>query len=376
MATACERIEVGEYRLNRPGEIETPAFLVYEHLVRRNIAEALRICGSPDRIVPHAKTHKSAEALRLQMDAGITAFKCATLQEAELLARNGVEEIIVSFPVLHPAKVRRFAALSRAWPGVDLKTIVSAPEHLEAMSPAAVEAGIEVGVYVDLDTGMRRTGVQPGREAGDFYALAAETPGLRALGVHLFDGHVLGVVDVEDRQAMVDESIDHIRDVWDRAERRGLEVVDNVVGGSWSFHMFLKEPRLRVSPGTWVYWDVRNSAMKELGFEIAGVVLGQVIDRDPEMDTVTLDVGSKAASPDLAIPDRFRVVGAEQAEVVSQSEEHGVVKLNGAALDVGDLVLAAPGHACTTSHLFPESLVIDEAGDIAGKYNHEARDRL
>ena len=94
------------------------------------------------------------------------------------------------------------------------------------------------------------------------------------------------------------------------------------------------------------------------------------------MDTVTLDVGSKAASPDLAIPDRFRVVGAEQAEVVSQSEEHGVVKLNGAALDVGDLVLAAPGHACTTSHLFPESLVIDEAGDIAGKYNHEARDRL
>jgi D-serine deaminase-like pyridoxal phosphate-dependent protein len=139
--------------------------------------------------------------------------------------------------------------------------------------------------------------------------------------------------------------------------------------------MFLKEPRFRVSPGTWVYWDVRNSAMKELGFKIAGVVLGQVIDRDPEMDTVTLDVGSKAASPDLAIPDRFKVVGHEQAGVVSQSEEHGVVKLNGERMDVGDLVLCAPGHACTTSHLFPDALVVNSDGDVVGKYTHQARDR-
>ena len=336
----------------------------------------IRICGSADRVVPHAKTHKSAEVLKLQMEAGLTAFKCATLQEAELLAENGVKEIIISFPVLHPAKVRRFVALSQAHPDVDLKTIVSTVEHLDAMSSAATEAGIEVGVYVDIDTGMRRTGVQPGPEAGDFYARTAGTPGLRALGVHLFDGHVLGVVDPVERQAKIDESIEHVRDVWDRAERRGLEVVDNVVGGSWSFHMFLKEPRLRVSPGTWVYWDARNSAMKELGFKIAGVVLGQVIDRDPEMDTVTLDVGSKAASPDLAIPDRFRVIGSEQAEVVSQSEEHGVVKLNGAKLEVGDIVLTAPGHACTTSHLFPDALVVDRAGDVVGKYEHEARDRV
>ena len=346
MATVGERvrIEVGDYRLNRPDEIETPAFLVYEHLVRYNIAEVIRICGSVDRVVPHAKTHKSAEVLRLQMEAGIAAFKCATLEEAELLARNGVKEIIISFPVLHPAKVRRFVDLAQAHPDVDLKTIVSTVEHLDAMSSAAVEAGIEVGVYVDVDTGMRRTGVQPGQEAGDFYARTADTRGLRALGVHLFDGHVLGIVDVAERQAKVDESIEHVRDVWDRAERRGLEVVDNVVGGSWSFHMFLKEPRLRVSPGTWVYWDVRNSAMKELGFKIAGVVLGQVIDRDPEMDTVTLDVGSKAASPDLAIPDRFRVIGADaiRGRLPERGARGGEAE-RGEALDVGEIVLAAPG---------------------------------
>ena len=377
MATVGERtsIVIGEYRLNRPDEIETPAFLVYEDMVRYNVAEVVRICGSADRVVPHAKTHKSAEVLKLQMEGGITAFKCATLEEAELLAENGVKEIIISFPMLHPAKIRRFVALAQRHPDVDLKTIASTPEHLEAMSTAALANDLEVGIYMDIDTGMRRTGVQPGQEAGDFYARIANTPGLRAIGVHLFDGHVLGMVDAVERQARVDESIEHIRDVWDRAEKRGLEVSDNVVGGSWSFHMFLHEKRFRVSPGTWVYWDVRNSAMKELGFKIAGVVLGQVVDRDPEMDTVTLDVGSKAASPDLAIPDRFRVVGHEQTEVVSQSEEHGVVKLNGATLDVGDMVLVAPGHACTTSHLYPEALVVNSDGDVVGKYGHQARDR-
>ena len=141
MATVGERvrIEIGDYRLNRPDEIETPAFLVYEHLIRYNIAEVVRICGSAERIVPHAKTHKSAEVLKLQMEAGLNAFKCATLQEAELLAENGVKEIIISFPVLHPAKVRRFAALAQEHPDVDLKTIVSTVEHLEAMSSTAVQ---------------------------------------------------------------------------------------------------------------------------------------------------------------------------------------------------------------------------------------------
>lgn len=367
-------ISIGDYRLNRPWEIETPAFLVFEHLVRHNVKEVIRICGSTDRIVPHAKTHKSAEVLKIQLDAGIKSFKCATLEEAELLAENGVKEIIVSFPLLHPAKIRRFIDLTQRYTDLNLKTIASTPEHLEAMSHAAVSHNIEIGIYLDLDTGMRRTGVQPGDEAGDFYARIANTPGLKAIGVHVFDGNVMSL-DINARQALVDESIGYIHDIWSRAEKDGLNVTDNVVGGSWSFHLFLKDKSLRVSPGTWVYWDVRNSVMDELPFKIAGVVLGQVIDRDLQMDTVTLDVGSKAASPDMPIPNRFAIIGYDQTEVVSQSEEHGVVKLNGEVLNVGDLVLSAPGHACTTSHLYPDAIVINSDGDTITRYGHQARDR-
>ena len=161
-----------------------------------------------------------------------------------------------------------------------------------------------------------------------------------------------------------------------RAEKQGVEVSDNVVAGSWSFHLYLKEPRLRVSPGTWVYWDSRNATMSELGFEVAAVVLGQVIDADPDRDTVTLDTGSKSVSPDQPTEHRFTVVGHPRAVLTAQSEEHGVVALNGERLSVGEMVLVAPGHACTTTVKFPHALVVDASGDVVGRYHHQARGPL
>ena len=368
-------LEIGGYRLNRPDEVETPALLVYQDMVQHNIREVIRICGSPRRVVPHIKTHKSAEVLRLQMEAGMTSFKCATLREAELLAGNGGGEIIIAYPLLHPKKISRFMALKQRYPDIDVKVIVGAPEHLGPLSEAALAHGVKVGVYVDLDTGMRRTGVQPGDEAGRFYAQAAGTPALEVIGVHVFDGQALYKPDLEERKASVAKSLEYMHDLWDRASRQGIEVRDNVVAGSWTFHLYLDEETIRVSPGTWVYWDSRNATVEELGFKVAAVVLGQVVDRDVEQDTVTVDIGSKAVAPDQPTPLRFKVVGHERAELLAQSEEHGVIKLNGERLDVGDMVLASPGHACTPTGKYPYSLVVNGEGNVVGRYDHEARDR-
>ena len=189
-------MEIAGYRLNEPEKIDTPALLVYEEKVKHNIDEVIRVCGSAERVVPHVKTHKSAEVLALQMEAGMTSYKCATLREAELLAEHGASEIIIAYPMLHPAKIKRLANLMRLYPESEFRAIASTPEHLDALSTVAAEAGSEIGVYVDLDTGMHRTGVQPGTEAGDFYASMASASGLKALGVHVFDGHTLYKPDV------------------------------------------------------------------------------------------------------------------------------------------------------------------------------------
>jgi D-serine deaminase-like pyridoxal phosphate-dependent protein len=368
-------MQIGEYRLNSPDEIDTPAYLVYEDMVHHNIREVLRVCGSAEKVVPHVKTHKSAEVLKLQIAAGMNSYKCATLREAELLAEHGVSEIIIAYPMAHPAKLKRLVTLLKLYPEIEFKAIASAPGHLTALSEVAQTAGVELGVYVDLDTGMHRTGVQPGQEAGGFYSSIAATPGLKALGAHVFDGHTLYKPPIEERTALVDKSIEYMHDLWDRAAKQGIDVVDNIAGGSWSFHLYLKEERLRVSPGTWVYWDSRNATMSELPFKVAAVVLSQVIDADPDRDTVTLDAGSKSVSPDQPVEHRFKVVGHPNAVLTAQSEEHGVVALNGEKLEVGEMVLVAPGHACTTMVKFPHALVVDGNGDVVGRYGHQARDR-
>ena len=120
-------MEIAGYRLNEPEKIDTPALLVYEEKVKHNIGEVIRVCGSAERVVPHVKTHKSAEVLALQMEAGMTSYKCATLREAELLAEHGAAEIIIAYPILHPAKLKRLCNLMRLYPESEFRAIASTP---------------------------------------------------------------------------------------------------------------------------------------------------------------------------------------------------------------------------------------------------------
>ena len=243
-------MEFDDYKLLHPEQIETPAFLVFPHLVEYNIRQVLDICGSPGKIIPHVKTHKSSEVLKLQIAAGISAFKCATIAEAEMVAKNGVKEIVIAYPLTHPKKLARFMAMKQRYPETDIKVIASAPEHLEIMSHAATASKQELGVYMDMELGGgHSTGVKPGDEAAEFYVSIARTPGLRPAGIHAYDGHVGGSPDPGPRKAVVQKNLEYIYDARDRVVSQGLEVPDIVAGGSWSFRFYVGEEGVRVSPG-------------------------------------------------------------------------------------------------------------------------------
>ena len=107
--------------------------------------------------MPHAKTHKSSDVLRLQMAAGFRSFKCATLREAEMVAENGVGEIIIAYPLLHPKKLERLVSLMRRHPESEVKVIVSTPEPGVAIMDAGQKA-------IGADTGMPRIDNPPGVE--------------------------------------------------------------------------------------------------------------------------------------------------------------------------------------------------------------------
>lgn len=369
-------MEFDDYKLLHPEQIETPAYLVFPHLIKHNIRQLLDICGPPGKVVPHVKTHKSSEVLKLQMAAGILAFKCATISEAEMVASNGVKDIIIAYPLLHPKKLARVMALKQQYPEADIKVIASSPQHLEAMSQATTNCKQELGVYMDMELGGGHgTGVQPGTEAARFYTRIATTPGLRPAGIHAYDGHAGGSPDPDLRKAVVLKNLEHIYDARDHATRQGLAVPEIVAGGSWSFRFYATEKSVRMSPGNWIYFDLLNSVMTDLKFKIAALVLGQVVDSQKNMDMVTVDLGQKAVSHDPQMTSRFKVLGHDSTELIAQTEEHAILKLNGAKLKVGDFFLAAPGHACTTTVKYPYAYAVGQDGNIMGRYDHDARDR-
>ena len=358
---------VGNWR-----DLPTPALLVYPDRIRANVARALEIAGGPDRLRPHVKTHKCAQIVGLQMDAGITRFKCATLAEAEMLARAGVGDIVIAYPMVG-ANVGRLIRLARAYPDAVFRPLADHAATLDPLGEAARGAGITLEVLVDLDTGMHRTGV-PAEGAAALYRRLTETPGLAPGGIHAYDGHIHDG-DLRVRCAAAAESRNAALGLKQSLEREGLPVPRVVMGGTPSFPCHAASAEVELSPGTFVLHDAGyGEAFPDLPFEPAAVLLSRVVSR-PGEDRFTLDLGHKAVAADPP-GARGRIWSPEiAAEPAGQSEEHWVFAGPGAGtLEPGDPVYVLPTHICPTVALH-ERLYVVEGGRWTDTWLVTARHR-
>src|ERR1700754_3215354 len=102
------------YEISNIDQLDTPALVIYPDRVKENIRLAVEMAGDPARLRPHVKTHKSPETTRLMHAAGIRRFKCATIAEAEMLALEGAEDVLLVYQPIGP-KAARLAALIRKY---------------------------------------------------------------------------------------------------------------------------------------------------------------------------------------------------------------------------------------------------------------------
>src|SRR5262245_4766260 len=114
------------YKLRDTSAIFSPGLLFYKDLIRKNIARALEIAGRPGRLRPHVKTDKTREVARLELDAGITKHKCATLAEAEMLAGCGAPDVLLAYNLVGP-NCGRMAKLARAYPRCHFSVVADHP---------------------------------------------------------------------------------------------------------------------------------------------------------------------------------------------------------------------------------------------------------
>jgi D-serine deaminase-like pyridoxal phosphate-dependent protein len=345
------------YEVSNVGDIESPALLIYHTRAIDNIARMIARAGGVARLRPHIKTHKLPPLVAAHRAAGITKFKCSTIAEAELLGHEGAPDVLLAYQPVGP-NVARLCRLVQSFPATRFSALVDNPGVAQSLSRAAVANGMTLDLFVDLDVGMSRTGVAPGADALALYRQITETPGLRAAGLHAYDGHIRDS-DPLIRKQVCDRAFAPVTALRDAIVASGLEVPSLVAGGTPTFPIHAQRPDVDCSPGTCVLWDAGYSAiLPDLDFVHAALVLTRVVST-PGADRVCLDLGHKAIASENPHP-RVVFLNLDDATAVGHSEEHLVLTMPGVRPAPGTPIYGVPWHICPTVALYSEAVVIDD----------------
>lgn len=346
------------FELTHPDKIDTPALLVYKDRIAQNIDMMVALAEDPARLIPHVKTHKMREVVEMQIARGIRRFKCATIAEAEMLAMAGASAVLIAYQLNGP-KIGRYRDLTQKYPRIAWSSLVDNIDSARALSDATQHAS----VFLDIDNGMHRTGIAP-EAALDLARQIRSLGNIRILGLHAYDGHIRDA-DFETRAARCEAAIKPVRDLAQQLKAEGFDDPVIVAGGTPSFTVHARHKDLWVSPGTCVLSDYGYGAqLKEQHFLPAAVLMTRVISR-PEPGLITTDLGHKSVAAENPIDKRIFFLNLDNYEVVSQSEEHLVVKTQ-KDLEIGAVLYGIPYHVCPSVALHDEAQVIvkNEATEI------------
>ena len=360
------------FAVQNAAEIASPALLLYPERVRENIRRMIRVAGGTSRLRPHIKTHKLAEVVRLQLEEGVSKYKCATIAEAEMAAGAGTRDILIAYPIVGP-NVARLLVLAKAFPATVFSCVADDASAIQLLSKAALDCGRKLDVLLDLDCGQHRTGIEPGPAATQLYRLMATSAGLSPGGLHVYDGHI-HESDLTKRTELCATAYSPVHVFRRELLSAGLPVPRVVAGGTPTFPIHAKNDSLECSPGTCVLWDFGCAArFADLDFLIAAVVLTRVVSK-PGANRLCLDLGHKAIAAENP-PPRVQFLNLPNATAISHSEEHLVVETADAGrFVVGDCLFGVPRHICPTVALYSEATVIRD-GRAAEHWRVLARER-
>jgi D-serine deaminase-like pyridoxal phosphate-dependent protein len=335
----------------RREELITPALVLDIDAAQRNIdhmAGELKRMGAAT-IRPHYKTHKSPDLARRQVQAGAGGLSMATVWEAAVLAAAGMDDLFVVNTVAHPAKLRLLAELAR-----DHRILVAVDEadNAAAHSAAAVAAGSELGILVEVDTGMDRCGADTPGEALALARHVTDLPGLRFEGITGYEGHCTMTPDHDLRHDRQREAMTFFTGVAGLLEDSGIPCPIRSAGGIATWQWTAAYPGMtEIQAGTYVVMDNFHGTMVP-GFEHSLTIQATVISR--QSGKVIVDAGNKS----VADPADVTIVGHDH-DVFRFDEEHGIfLAPQGSSLRVGDSVALVPGYSPSTVNWYDAYHVI------------------
>lgn len=362
--------------------IKTPAIIVDIAKVKDNIKTMAQIAKQNKcNLRPHIKTHKIPELAKMQLEAGAAGITCAKLSEAEVMADAGINDIFIAYPLIDRIKIEQAIALGRK---VKLILGVDSFEGADMISQAAHLKGAAVEVRIEVDTGLKRTGISV-YNALAFAKYIKNLPGLKLSGIYTYRGLILDAKQTDDREAAGRQEGEVLVSLAEMLKDEGIGIDDISVGSTPTAEFAAKVGGVtEIRPGTYIFNDMMQVNNKSATIDkCAAIVLVSVVST-PSEDMAVIDGGSKTFSTDakMEIFPYFlkgygKIIGYDDLIFDRLWEEHGVIRSASGKtnLKIGQKLMMIPNHICTTVNLHDYVYFVDSYSSIR-KVKVEARGKL
>lgn len=358
--TQFEDLEVGYDVPALPGmdelDIQTPCLVLDLDALERNIkkmGDYAKAHGMRHRV--HGKMHKSVDVAKLQESlGGACGVCCQKVSEAEVFARGGIKDVLVSNQVRHPAKIDRLARLPKF--GARAICCVDDVANVADLSVAAVKHGTQIECLVEIDCGAGRCGVTTTPAVVEIAKAVDAADGLKFAGIQAYQGAMQHMDSYDDRKAKIEVSVAMVKDAVDTLKAEGLEC-DIVGGGGTGSYYFESTSGVynELQCGSYAFMDADygrildkdGNRIDQGEWENAMFLLTTVMSH-AKADKAIVDAGLKAQSVDSGLPVIF---GRTDVEYVKCSDEHGVVADPDGVLEVNETLKLVPGHCDPTANV-------------------------
>jgi D-serine deaminase-like pyridoxal phosphate-dependent protein len=365
---ALPKLPVDTYHIRQQDSLLTPALVIYPETVDANIRTTLQLLGGDsNRWRPHVKTAKLGFTMRQLVHRGMTNLKCATTLELLVACQAGAKDVLVAYP-MQGANARRVREIAEQFRDVRISALLDSPASMTNW------AGGNVEIFIDVNPGMDRTGIEQVRIAEIVQlAFSVRRAGLTFRGLHYYDGH-LGKWPVSERTVVAHRGYDHLLEIVSELERGGISGIEVITAGTPAFPCTASYPGFtssrfihRASPGTIVYGDLTSLSQLPLDYTYrpAVVVVSRVVSH-PTANRFTCDAGHKALAIDCGIPN-CAVAGRPDLLPGSPNEEHLPMEVPEGARRpaIGELIYLIPRHVCPTVNNFNEALIVSDGQIMA-----------
>ena len=352
--------EVGYNIPAKPGmsedDIQTPCLVLDLDALERNIKKmGDYAAGHGMRHRVHGKMHKSVDVAKLQETlGGACGVCCQKVSEAEVFARGGIRDVLVSNQVRHPAKIDRLARIPKY--GARAICCVDDVTNVADLSEAAVRHGTQIECLVEIDCGAGRCGVTTTPEVVEIATAIDAAEGLKFAGIQAYQGAMQHLDSYEERKEKIGIAVAMVKDAVDTLRTKGLEC-DIVGGGGTGSYYFESTSGVynELQCGSYAFMDAdygrildKDGKRIDQGeWENAMFILTSVMSH-AKADKAIVDAGLKVQSVDSGLPV---IYGRDDVEYVKCSDEHGVVMDTAGVLKINDKLKLVPGHCDPTANV-------------------------